>query len=386
MGPVAALKNRHAGASWERFDAILLPGLVNAHVNLEFSALRGRVAGGDGAVAWLRRILDAERRQRPEQDLEAIEASVSRLLHSGHAAIGNVCASLASVDALKSSPLLVRMYGEVRGDLAVAKPLPECEPGTVLAPNISLTRVPHSFVALPARQVGEIVRRAGSATQRSTMRIAWNTAERAWLTRREGPFAELGQELGWSAAQGHEGVGLGSVELADQLGILGPLLLCSHLVDARPSELRALAAARCSTVICPRAALHIELKLPPLTAMLDAGLEPALGTDSLASAPTLNVLDEARALRTRFPGVSPRVLLAMATCWGGRALGLSHQIGLLAEGLRPGVLAVCHEPGALPDDPAEFVLRARDAETLVLAAPASAHVRAPIDSLLPFGR
>ena len=93
---------------------------------------------------------------------------------------------------------------------------------------------------------------------------------------------------------------------------------------------------------------------------------PALGTDSLASNSTLDVLDEARALHARFPSVPPRTLIAMATFYGAEALGLDRTLGQLAVGLQPGVVAFMHE-GAPPSDPERFVLSARSTRRQVLA-------------------
>ena len=96
------------------------------------------------------------------------------------------------------------------------------------------------------------------------------------------------------------------VELADRLGALGPHVLAVHLTDAHPEELARVAERGAPVVLCPRSNLYIELRSPPLLAMRAAGIAPALGTDSLASNASLDVLAEARALADRFPTVPAR--------------------------------------------------------------------------------
>jgi cytosine/adenosine deaminase-related metal-dependent hydrolase len=59
-----------------------------------------------------------------------------------------------------------------------------------------------------------------------------------------------------------------------------------------------------------------------------------LGTDSLASSPSLSVLDEMRILWSREGDADPRLLLEMGTVRGARALGFADDLGDLAEGLR----------------------------------------------------
>jgi cytosine/adenosine deaminase-related metal-dependent hydrolase len=130
-------------------------------------------------------------------------------------------------------------------------------------------------------------------------------------------------------------------------------VLLVHLTDAREEELRAVAVSGASAVLCPRSNLYIEGKLPPLLAARAAGVLAALGTDSLASNASLDVLAEARALADRFPGVPARELVAMATWNGARALG-REDLGRIAKGARPGIVAVDGDPG---DDPSAFLLR-----------------------------
>jgi len=114
-------------------------------------------------------------------------------------------------------------------------------------------------------------------------------------------------------------------------------VLLVHLADATSKELETVARRSAPVVVCPRSNLFIETKLPPILAMREAGIEPALGTDSLASNLSLDVLAEARALKDRFPAISAAELLRMATWNGARALGRSD-LGRIARGARPGLI------------------------------------------------
>jgi cytosine/adenosine deaminase-related metal-dependent hydrolase len=142
-------------------------------------------------------------------------------------------------------------------------------------------------------------------------------------------------------------------DYAASLGVLAPNVLLVHLTDAREDELARVAESGASVVFCPRSNLYIEGKLPPLLAARKAGITPALGTDSLASNASLDVLAEARALGDRFSNVPARELLTMATWNGARALGRTD-LGRIAKGARPGIAAI---DGDVGDDPSAFVLR-----------------------------
>jgi cytosine/adenosine deaminase-related metal-dependent hydrolase len=142
-------------------------------------------------------------------------------------------------------------------------------------------------------------------------------------------------------------------DYAASLGALAPGVLLVHLTDAREDELARVAEAGARAVFCPRSNLYIEGKFPPLIAARKAGVEAALGTDSLASNASLDVLAEARALGDRFSSVPASDLLAMATWNGARALG-RQDLGRIAKGARPGLVAI---DGDVGDDPSAFVLR-----------------------------
>ena len=89
-----------------------------------------------------------------------------------------------------------------------------------------------------------------------------------------------------------------------------------------------------------------------MLAVMQAGIEPGLGTDSLASNASLDVLAEAKAFADRFPAVSAWELVKMATWNGARALG-RPDLGRIAMGARPGIFAVL---GDVARDAATFLL------------------------------
>jgi cytosine/adenosine deaminase-related metal-dependent hydrolase len=205
---------------------------------------------------------------------------------------------------------------------------------------------------------------------RSSIHLCEHAAERAYLHDGSGPYLKFLADRGATSVDWAP-PGLDPVRYAASLGALANDVIAVHLTDARPDELALVADAGVPVVLCPRSNLHIELKLPPLIEMLKAGIRPALGTDSLASNSSLDVLEEARALAARFPSVAPRILLAMATRYGAEVLGLQSRVGSLSQGLAPGVLAFPHDAEPL-SDPERFVL-SKAASRRTLLVPPSLH-------------
>lgn len=373
VGPGDELERRYPHARWQRSNAILMPGLVNAHVHLELSALRGQTKSGGGFGPWVTSLMERRDLLAPEQDSEAIEAGVSELLRTGTVAIGEVTNTLRSVEALATAPLLGRVFHEIFGlsedSATTMRGLAE-QARENLHPwpsRLGYALAPHTLYSLHPSAVREIVAAARESGQRTSLHLAEHAAERAFLRDGSGPFAEFLARRGVPAGS-FVPPGLGPVDYALALGVLGPEVLAIHLCATERAELERVRASGAQVVLCPRSNLFIELKLPPLYDVLAVGIRPALGTDSLASNTTLDVLAEAAALRDRFPQVDPRALISMATWYGAEALGLSHRVGALREGLSPGLIAF--ELERPTEDPLRHVLRAPPPARTVLARPA----------------
>jgi cytosine/adenosine deaminase-related metal-dependent hydrolase len=360
LGPAGEIIPRHAGAPVERVRGVLLPGLVNAHTHLELSALRGQVRGGAGFVPWVEELLGIRAESHPEQDGPAIDRAIDELDGFGTAAVGEVTNSLAAVRPLARRNMAGCIFHEVFGiereplERRVAnlpKMVEECV-GAWPTTDLAYAPSPHTLYTTHAEVVRRLARDARDRGLHASVHLAEHAAERRFLEHGDGPIADWYEARLKVRPELIERPGKASISFADDLGVLGPHFLCVHLTDARPEELDLVVKRGAFAVFCPRSNLHIETRLPPLLAARSAGLLPALGTDSLASTASLDVLAEARALADRFPTVRAVDLVRMATWEGARAFGRGD-LGRIAKGARPGLFAIDGDPR---DDGCAFVL------------------------------
>jgi cytosine/adenosine deaminase-related metal-dependent hydrolase len=360
VGPASDVIPRSGGARVERFQGVIVPGLVNAHTHLELSGLRGQVPGGSGFVPWVEHLIDERAEQRPEQDASAIERAIAELEATCTVAVGEVTNSLSAVRPLARAGFVGAVFHEVFGlDAALLDARLSELPRRVMeavgdwpSAELSYSPSPHTLYTTHLHVARRLVQEALEHGGRVSLHLAEHASERSFLETGEGPIAKWYATRWKLPRETVEVPGRSPIGLADLIGALAPHVLCIHLTDARPDELALVATRGASVVFCPRSNLHIETRLPPLLAARAAGILPALGTDSLASNASLDVLAEARALADRFTTVPAGELVRMATWEGARALG-RPDLGRVVRGARPGLFVVQGPPGP---DPCAFLL------------------------------
>ncbi len=319
----------------------VLPGLVNAHTHLELSSLRGRVRPADTMPGWVRTLMAA--RSEREVGAEAVAQTIDELRASGTALVGDVTNSLASARCLATSDVSARLFYELIG-FAV-------EDGESMVAGawerVQAVAVPdHLRVSLAAHAPYSVSPALLSAIRDATaepdpigIHLAESAEECEFLRHGTGAWRRLLDELGaWDptwAAPGCE-----PVEYLARCQWLRPGLVATHGVQLGDAQLERLASTGACLVTCPRSNAWTGAGRPDVERFYRSGVPVAIGTDSLASCPDVNVFHELAELRRLAPSVPARTLLRSATQVGASALGFQDQFGTIEPGKRAALITV----------------------------------------------
>jgi cytosine/adenosine deaminase-related metal-dependent hydrolase len=338
-------------------DVALLPGLVNAHTHLELSWLAGRVAPAGSLVDWIRDLIRQRGSPLPGGDRErtdAMSAAAAAMRDTGTVLVGDISNALTSSPALAEAGLGGVIFHELLG-FNVADPAgmvrdamerlqaifgvtPGSDPASQGSdPGLTPALAAHAPYSTSPPLISEIARRRGHAPL--SIHVAEAPEEVEFLRTGRGPFRDLLDELGawhpaWQPPQ------CDPVEYLHRLGYLQRGMLAVHAVQLSDDALRRLGDTGAIVVTCPRSNSYVGAGLPRVSHFYSSGVPVAIGTDSLASAPTLNLFDELAELRRVAPDVAPGAFLDSATRQGARALGLGTGFGTLARGKRAALVAV----------------------------------------------
>jgi aminodeoxyfutalosine deaminase len=333
----------------------ILPGLVNAHVHLELSSMRGRVPPGDRMPAWAERLI-ALRRSEAQAGGDSIVEAIEEARASGTALVGDVTNTLASCGPLARGLLSAAIFFELIGfrESDAGRTVGDAEQrlaAIVNHPGLRATVVPHAPYSVSPDLFRAIARAAGDRPM--SVHLGESPEEIRFLRDGSGPWRGLLEKLdAWSDAWTPPACG--PVEYLDRLGLLNQRLLAVHAVHLTDGELHRLANAGATVVTCPRSNRWTGAGDPPVERFFRAGVHVAIGTDSLASVEDLNLFDEMAAVRRLAPSVPARRILESATLTGARALGFDRDFGSIAAGKRAELIAV-RIPAGL-DDVEEYLV------------------------------
>jgi cytosine/adenosine deaminase-related metal-dependent hydrolase len=327
---------------------VVLPALVNAHTHLELSGLRGRVPPTASMPEWVGLLLDRRAESGPA-DAIVIRQAIDEARASGTGLFGDIGNTLAAVPVLAAANLAARVFREVLafpdvGAEAVVAAAVEEVQAVATTEQIRVGLAAHApfsvgraaFAALDAAILA-------SAEGPRCIHLAESPEELEFLLTGRGAWRELLERVGrWVPGWGPPACG--PVEYLDQVGWLRPDLIVVHGVQLTDPELALLVRRGATLVTCPRSNVWTGVGPPPIERFFRSGVRLAVGTDSLASVPDLNLFAELELMRRLAPAVSARRLLASATIRGAEALGFADALGQIAPGSRAALIAVCVPP------------------------------------------
>lgn len=136
-----------------------------------------------------------------------------------------------------------------------------------------------------------------------------------------------------------------------ELNVLTPLSQCVHMCVLNDNDIELLQRSGAHVIHCPESNLKLASGFCPVTKLMDAGVNVALGTDGCASNNNLDMFGEmhtaallAKAVAEDAGALSAHQALAMATINGAKALNVDEQIGSLEVGKSADIIAVKIDP------------------------------------------
>lgn len=330
VGPRSTLQPDPGEEIIDLGDAVVAPGLINAHCHLELSHLKGRVCAGPDFECWVRELIEQPLNTVSREDLDA---AVSELIMHGTAYVADILghAPKTVAQVLKESTIGRRLFVEFFG----FKPM---RGGQLNWPNGVRSGAPKEYAAAGHALYSTHPTTLQMAKSWSTdkrrpfsMHLAEHAGEVEFLATGRGTFAELIKKR--LVPNEFIPPGISPVEYADRLGLLDSDTLAVHCVHLQKGDIRILASRQVNVCLCPRSNDYIGVGQAPWEALFTAGVNLCLGTDSLASNTDLDLLNEAVYLARHWErDLSVRELLTTMTTNPARALGIEGFYGTLEPG------------------------------------------------------
>lgn len=338
VGPAEKLIKRYPGNSINCFhNTVLLPGLVNTHVHIELPSLLDAIQGKT-FPDWVLNLINAKKLLTDHDYKHATKINIDSLIQSGTTTVGEICTHGVSPSLLAASGLRGVVYCELI-DMGSGEKNKESSKFKVQSPKENSSLIHHGISPHSPYTVAESILRSLRNT-RLAIHVAESKDEIRLLQRKKSGLDMLYEFAKWNKDWAPEASS--SFEYLNRIGLLSPNLLAVHAVQVTDSDIRLIKKSGTSIAHCPRSNKETHVGRMPLKKFLDAGITVGLGTDSLASSPSLNMWDEMRyAYKVhKKDGVTAQDIFRLATIGGAKALGLDKQIGTLEPGKKADIIAV----------------------------------------------
>ncbi|TAK33031.1 MAG: hypothetical protein EPO21_14005 [Chloroflexota bacterium] len=354
--------------------AIIMPGLVNAHTHLEYTA-QGPLNEPRPFLPWIQSLGRTGRELSREDLRRSATHGAQLLLKAGVTCVGDIVTFGPGLEAALEVGLRGVSYIEALGlrgeDLrpqmaAIDERLRWAEQqaeGSSLRVGIS----PHSVYVTSTKALVDLGRLADDQQVPVAMHLAETRAECQFVRTGDGDLAEMLKVIADHDLIASGGCGISPVEHVARCGLTRrEQTLMVHCVHLAQTDIALLATSGVGIALCPRSNFLLQVGEAPVLELFQAGVRIGLGTDSLASNLDLDLFAEMRALRELCqqqahtkpePAAVPtaRELLRSATLTGAEILGMDGDVGSLEPG-KLADLAVVRLPEGDVGNPEEWLV------------------------------
>jgi cytosine/adenosine deaminase-related metal-dependent hydrolase len=320
-------------------NGIIVPGFVNAHCHTELSHLNKKVEPNTGLAGFVDQIR-SHRLSGNQPNDKFIENAIIEMHRAGIVAVADICNTTESFYAKQNTRIHFINLIEVLGlegekalwitNKALATKLIADE---TLGTNNHLT--PHSVYSLSSELL-DMLSNEISNNYIVSIHFAESPDEEKFTVQRAGGLAENYASWGLSTqnAPNENPVAIVKKYLPRQAHTL--FVHNTYLNNQQANEL-AQHFPNAYFVLCPASNIYIENALPDIPILTKTSVPIALGTDSLASSPTLSIFDQMQIITQHFPSIPFTEILKWGTMNGAKAIGLDDTLGTIELGKSPGL-------------------------------------------------
>jgi 5-methylthioadenosine/S-adenosylhomocysteine deaminase len=342
VGERQSVRRQYPTANSRTFEqSVIIPGLINAHTHLELTAMRGYLEQEEtDFFTWLRKLTLARlERMTPDDIRVSATWGACEAVRSGITCVGDA-SDVASMTVLALKE--IGMRGVVFQESFGPDPKLVSENFDILKTKVAELREsqsglvqigvsPHAPYTVCGKQLELIAEYAHTERLRLMMHAAESAAEELLIREGRGMFADglAKRNIDWITP------GVSVIEYLCDRQILKTRPLLAHCIRVDESDLELLAEKRTKVVHCPKSNAKLGHGHAPFTEFLERTIDVGLGSDSVASNNTCDILEEARfatLLARMDKSISAEQVFSVATIGGARCLGLGGTIGELSAG------------------------------------------------------
>lgn len=309
-------------------NSVIMPGLINTHVHLEFSANKTTLKYGN-FVKWLFSVIANREELIEKAKKELIDFELNKMIQNGTTTIGAISTYGFDMPSVIESPINAVYFSEILGskpdmidtlfsDFKAKLKEAKSHKAKNFIPAIAI-HSPYSTHPILIREVLKIAKEEDMAI---SAHFQESQAENDWLNYSQGEF----QKFFNSMLEQHTSLTKPSDFLYQFKGV--QKLSFTHCVKANQKELQQIKDLGASIIHCPNSNRLLNNVVLNLSHIKDIPL--AMGTDGLSSNHTLNMFEELKSalfIHNNFdPNKLSQKLLMAATNGGGVALGLKKGI------------------------------------------------------------
>ncbi len=314
-------------------NSLLMPGLINAHVHIEFSANKTNLSYGD-FISWLYSVIENREELINGCGDGCMAKAIDAMLESGITTFGAISSHGMDLEACANAPQNVVFFNELIGSQAT---MADALFGDFLArvdaskavkregfhPAVAI----HSPYSVHPILIKKALQKVKNENLKLTAHFMESNAERDWLDNSSGDFRDFFENLLKQNSAVSD-----SSEFLEHFN--GQKTLLTHVVKANESELKTLSLNKHTVIHCPISNRLLGNGALDLAKLDEHNISWICATDGLSSNYELNLFEEMKIalfMHSNMPLLDlAKKLINSVTINAANALGLN--CGEITEG------------------------------------------------------